>query len=409
MYKKLVVATLLVVLTGSLWGQQKEFSYKLYGQIRTDFFYNSRQNEEMVDGLFQLFPKDEQYDHTGQDLNGTANSNFYLLYSRLGADIKAPRLFNADASAKVEVDFRGSGSGFSTLRLRHAYFNLDWGKSAILVGQTWHPLFGEVYPRVQNLSTGAPFQPFSRAPQIRYRYTSSHLRLTAAAVWQSQFLSQGANGRSQEYLKNGCLPELFAGIDYIRGHFQAGVGVEFLSIKPRLNAQSNNKLYQVNERVNALSYEAHAQYTPGKWFIAGKSVLGSNLTQTCMLGGFAVKAVEGNGVEQSYTPITFSSSWINVVYGKQWRPGLFIGYAKNLGTATDTEVSTFQAYGTGLHIDQLTTVGGELSYVLPHWSFGLEYTLSSAAYGTPHVHTGEVENTHTICNHRIVATTCFSF
>ena len=38
------------------------------------------------------------------------------------------------ASAKVEMDFRGSGTTFSTVRLRHAYLNLDWGKAVLAVG-----------------------------------------------------------------------------------------------------------------------------------------------------------------------------------------------------------------------------------------------------------------------------------
>ena len=35
---------------------------KFYGQIRTDFYYNSRANEETVDGLFYMYPKDKVYD-----------------------------------------------------------------------------------------------------------------------------------------------------------------------------------------------------------------------------------------------------------------------------------------------------------------------------------------------------------
>lgn len=98
-------------------------------------------------------------------------------------------------SAKVEADFRGSGTSYSTIRLRHAYLNLDWGRSALLLGQTWHPLFGDVSPQILNLSVGAPFQPFSRAPQIRYRYTHKGFQLTGAAIWQSQYLSQGIVGK----------------------------------------------------------------------------------------------------------------------------------------------------------------------------------------------------------------------
>ena len=183
--------------------QKKNFTYKFYGQVRGDLFYNSRANEETVDGLFYLFPKDHQYDADGKDLNATPNGSFYLLYSRLGVDVTGPNIGKAKTSAKLETDFRGSGSNWSILRIRHAYVNLDWGTSAVLVGQTWHPLFGDVSPQMLNLCTGAPFQPFNRSPQIRYRYTSSKgLQLTAAAIWQLQYLSAGPNGKSEEYIKN---------------------------------------------------------------------------------------------------------------------------------------------------------------------------------------------------------------
>ena len=154
-----------------------------------------------------MYPKDEVFDSNGRDLNATANGSFYTLYTRLGLDVKGPKLGRAMTSAKVEADFRGSGTSYSTIRLRHAYLNLDWGRSALLLGQTWHPLFGDVSPQILNLSVGAPFQPFSRAPQIRYRYTHKGFQLTGAAIWQSQYLSQGIVGKSQTYIKNSCVPE----------------------------------------------------------------------------------------------------------------------------------------------------------------------------------------------------------
>ncbi len=64
-----------------------DFKFKFYGQIRTDFYYNSRANEETVDGLFYMYPKDKVRDPKGNDLNSTPNSNFYTLYSRLGVDV----------------------------------------------------------------------------------------------------------------------------------------------------------------------------------------------------------------------------------------------------------------------------------------------------------------------------------
>lgn len=378
--KKYILISLCLLTAAGSFAQNKDFKFKFYGQIRTDFYYNSRANEETVDGLFYMYPKDKVRDEDGNDLNSTPNSNFYTLYSRLGVDVAGPKLGTAKTSAKVEIDFRGTGTSYSVIRLRHAYLNLDWGKSALLLGQTWHPLFGNVSPQILNLSVGAPFQPFSRAPQIRYRYTEKNFQLTGAAVWQSQYLSQGPAGKSQEYIKKSCIPEIYIGADYKNGGLLAGVGIEMLSLKPRTEATGeNNKKFQVDERITTLSYEAHVKYTNKDWFVGAKSVLGSNLTQASGLGGFGVKSVNERTGEQKYTPIRFSSSWLNVVYGQKWKPGVFVGYAKNLGTSDELYApdGKAQLYGTGTNLDQLVTAGAELTYNVPHWKFGLEYTLSS--------------------------------
>lgn len=340
--KKYILLSLSLITLSSSFAQLKDFKFKFYGQIRTDFYYNSRANEETVDGLFYMYPKDEMLDGNGEDLNATSNSNFYTLYSRLGLDVAGPKLGTAKTSAKVEVDFRGSGTSYSTIRLRHAYFNLDWGKSAVLVGQTWHPLFGDVSPQILNLSVGAPFQPFSRAPQIRYRFTDKKFQLTGALVWQSQYLSQGPAGKSQEYIKKSNIPEIYIGADYKNGGLLAGVGIEMISLKPRTQSSWEDPTYdpgtnstilttricKVDERITTLSYEAHVKYTNKNWFIGAKSVLGSNLTQASGLGGFGIKHIDNKTKEQEYTPIRFSSSWLNVVYGQKWKPGIFVGYAK---------------------------------------------------------------------------------
>ena len=85
MRKYLFLFTFLL-LSAKSFAQDKDFNYKFYGQIRTDFYYNSRANEETVDGLFYMYPKDKVYDATGKDLNATANGSFYTLYTRLGMD-----------------------------------------------------------------------------------------------------------------------------------------------------------------------------------------------------------------------------------------------------------------------------------------------------------------------------------
>ena len=397
----------------------KDVSLKIYGQVRTDIFYNSRANVESVDGLFYSYPKDEKLDPNGEDLNATPSSNMYAVYSRMGFDFAGPMIGKAKTSAKIEFDFRGNGNdNLSALRLRHAYFNFDWGKSKVLVGQTSHPFFGEVSPQILNLNTGSPFQPFGRAPQIRYRYNSGAWQLQAAAVWQSQFKSHGpsatdgtGNSRIQAPHKNANVPELALGIDYKANGWILGVGVDMLSIVPRVNSftKVDDKItpwYKVDERLTTVSYEAHLKYQKDKWFVAAKSVLGSNFTHTSMLGGYGIKAENEKTGEREYTPFRNSSNWINVVYGKKWKPGVFLGYIKNLGTADDMVSTTY--YGTGTNIDKLMTGTFELTYNVPHWKIGVEYNYTEAYYGTTQKD-GKVKDTHSVGNNRLVLSATYSF
>lgn len=387
--------------------QQKNFSYKFYGQVRGDLFYNSRANSEIVDGLFHLYPADIKPDADGNDLNARPNGSFYLLYSRLGFDVNGPKIGSAASSAKIEIDFRGSGSSWTLVRIRHAYVNLDWGKQALLIGQTWHPLFGDVFPQMLNLSTGAPFQPFNRSPQIRYRYnTPGNIRLTAAAIWQLQYLSTGPIGKSEDYIKNSCVPEFYVSAEYQKDKLLYGAGLEILSLKPRTESVVDNKTYKVNERITTLSAEAHVKYTYKDWFFAAKTMLASNLTQTCTVGGYAVSSTDARTGKQDYTPFRHSMTWVNAVYGKKWKAGIFAGYLKNLGTSDEI---TGTMYGTGLDVAQVFTTNLQISYNLPHWKVGFEYSPSTAWYGDITPEDGMVRNTHAVTNHRFVGGLTYSF
>lgn len=401
------------VATGAM-AQKKDFDYKIYGQVRTDLFYNSRNSSETVDGLFYMYPKDIVLDADGKDLNAHANGSFYAIYSRLGLDVQGPMIFNkVKTSAKVEADFRGSGSTLATVRLRHAYFNLDFGHSDLLVGQTWHPMYGNVAPSIMNLNMGAPYQPFGRAPQIRYQYKTTHFLLTAAALWQSQYKSVGPSTnhpgetkgtKSQDFIKNSCVPEFYLGADYRDLGLIVGAGIHVSSLTPRTQSEVGDQVFKVNERVNALSGEAHVKYTTNKLFLAAKTLLTSNLTMTSGMGGYGVTSTDSRTGEQEYTPLRVSQSWVSVMYGGKLKAGFFGGFLKNLGAKDEVK----SLIGTGTNIDQLTTATAEMTYNLPNWKFGLEYSWCGAWYGKNNAK-GKVVDTHLVKNNRLVCSVLFMF
>ena len=361
-----------------------------------------------------MYPKNIFPDADGKDLNSFANGGFYTLYSRLGVDVNGLELMGKiKTSAKLEVDFRGSGTTFSLFRMRHVYFNLDWGKSALLVGQTWHPLYGDVAPDILNLNMGAPYQPFSRAPQIRYRFTTRGMVLTASAIWQSQYLSVGpannapgttATQKSQNFIKNSCVPEFYFGADYRTLGMILGAGVHVSSMTPRTQSETGGAIYKVNERITGVSGEVHVKYVKEKFSLAAKTLLSNNLTQTSTVGGYGVTSVDPRTGEQEYSPLRISHSWVNMVYGSKLRFGVFAGYLKNLG-AKD-EVSSL--IGTGTNLDQLSTATAELTYNIPNWKFGAEYSWTGAWYGDNDAK-GKVVDTHLVKNNRIVFTAMFQF
>ena len=273
-----------------------------------------------------------------------------------------------------------------------------------------------------NLNMGAPYQPFSRAPQARYRFHQKNFQLTAAAIWQSQYLAVGpadnevgtvGTKKSQDFLKNGLTPEFYLGLDYKTPHLLAGVGLEMMSMTPRTTSDitkensagdTYSETYRVHERITSLSYEAHVKYQKESFLLAAKSVLGSNLTQTSTVGGYGITATDPVTGEQEYTPLKTSHTWVNVMYGKKLRGGLFGGYLKNLGATEKVN----GLIGTGLDLDQLATATAEISYNLPNWKFGVEYSYCNAWYGS-NDEKGKVVDTHRVDNHRIVAVALFQF
>lgn len=405
--KTLLLFTL-ICLVSSTMAQKKDFDYKFYGFVRGDFSYNTRASVAPYNGAFYLYPYDVVLDADGNDINSTPSSGFYAFVTRLGVDVAGPRIGTATTQAKVEMDFAGFSPSNTMLRIRHAYVKLGWEKQSLLIGQTWHPLFGSIMPDISSLCTGAPYQPFNRSPQVRYEFNHNRIKLTAAALWQLQYLSYGPNGPSAEYSRNSTIPELYAGIDYSTESFQIGGGVDMISLKPRTVSTVGTEIYKVDERMTALSTEIHLKYLVGGFRFAMKSILASALDHTAMLSGYGVTGVDSRTGEQQYTPFRHSTTWVNITYGKRWKPTLFVGYTKNLGTS-ESLVSGDKLYGMGLNIDQLVGVNLGLTYNLPYWIVGLEYAPSTAWYGSNDLETGRVVDASSVTNHRIVAIVTYSF
>ena len=80
---------------------------------------------------------------------------------------------------------------------------------------------------------------------------------------------------------------------------------------------------------------------------------------------------------------------------------------KNLGA---NEALVGKTYGVGLDVDQVFTTNLQLSYNLPHWKLGVEYSPSIAWYGNVDLQDGgRIHDTHSITNHRVLGVLIYTF
>lgn len=406
---KKILPFILISLTASTFAEEPATKVKLYGYVGNDFFYNSRKNVEMVDGVIQLFPS-PILSAGGKDLNAVPQAEMLSVNSRLGVSISGTPILNAKSSGIIEADFAGFGTTYYVFRIRQAYMKLNWDKTELLVGQTWHPMFGSVAPSTLSANAGAPFQPFNRSPQVRLKQNlNSTLSVTAAALYEMQYASQGPLGTTAPgnvYMKNAIAPNLFLGAENKISHWTSGVGLDFKTIKPDANS------------ISSLSAVVYTQYTDKTFQLKGKTVFGKNLSDQLMLGGYGVsKYAADSTTVLSYTNFNNGSAWINAIYGTKIQVGLLLGVSQNFGTDDPLAINKnkkLSAYGYGYYdgnqqiLDQLYRVAPQVVYNLPNMKFGIEYDLTSATYGTIQQN-GWATNPYKVNNHRILASLMYIF
>jgi len=393
------------------------------GFFRADYWLDTRQVVDAVDGLFLLYPKSPDYDYNGKDINAEPNVNFLAMATRLRTNIRMPDLFKAKSSILVEVDFTGlSTSGTSTivaLRLRHAYTKLQWEKSSLLFGLTWHPLFvQDVFPSVASLNTGAPFQSFNRSPQITYQQKLvSGLTLSLSAINQSDSKSSGPIAEpgqySSSYLRNGLVPNLNATLQLVSGPITVGGAFDFKSLRPRqfvTSLEYADRKYIATERINSYTYMLYAKYQASKLTIKAKGMLGQNLFEHLMLGGYAVRTLDSLSGKETYTPTNHLFLFGNITYGKEFQVGLFVGYAKNLGTNDNFVSAKDRIYARGMDIAYLYRISPVLTYVYDRFQISTEVEYTAAAYGKiDNLDKGKVLNTKISDSYRFLVVVQYSF
>lgn len=437
--------------------------YKLYGFVRAYLAIDSRESKAGTNELYYYAPLDRSLNPAGEDTNAHLNAKFSAITSRVGLDISGYEAGKAKLGGKIEADFYAGLSGITgtaTFRLRQAYTTLAWndkgkGKYTVKIGQAWHPMAADM-PDVFDLEVGVPFGPFNRSPlaQIDMKW-GDYVGVTAAAIWQMQYTSNGPEGAVANYMKYSCIPETYVGVNVTAGGFLLRSGVSSLVIKPRYKGNvmttgiNDGKAYtaKVSDKLEAFSPFLYLQYKKGIVSAKAKTVFAQSGEHMNLLGGYGISekfsALDEDG-HYEYTPTMTSSTWATVAVGKKYQGVLFGGYTKCLGTTRDlfsdytdggvsfTKTSTcYLGKSVPANIQQVWRVEPAFIVNLGKLQLGIELQVTSAQYanyfkfatGKPAEGSSEptMENyvssrglcdmstAHWVTNHRVLGIIKFSF
>lgn len=430
--------------------------FRPYGFVRNFFCFDSRESISGTGDLYNYMPRDEKWNQTEaeaaasgvprEDLNAVSTFRFLSLTSRLGLNIVGYKWRGTEFGAKFEADFYaglsgvGAGThkltGTAQLRLRQVYMTLAWdslkmGKDLaridLTMGQAWHPVSADL-PDVISLNNGAPFQPFSRTPQVKMdARLGKYVTLTAAGLWQMQYTSIGPEGQSAEYIAYSKTPEAYLGLSVHDKGVLFRAGADVLSICPRHLGKANGVDVKVKDRITTVSPYIYLQYKKGDFSIKAKSIFAEAGEHMNLNGGYGVKAVNADG-SLEYTPTRTSTTWISMVYGgkvgaqeekhpQRLQGILFGGYVHNLGTkealATKDDGSLVGFYYPRVkNLNQMWRLSPTLLYTVGKFQVGLEYEITSVHYGDGVINAdnGLSDNgLHWVTNHRVQLMTKYNF
>jgi len=386
--KRFLLLTLVLVLAAGKMVQaqdtnEQQFGIKFTGFVKTDIFYDSRQSSDALgirEGHFYLYPENVSLDADGNDINANGSFHMLAIQTRLRGTITGPDAFGAKTSGAIEAEFFGtSNADVNGFRLRHAFVNLAWEKTSLLVGQTWHPMFpAQNFPGTVSFNTGVPFTPFSRNPQVRISHDLGSLKVLLTTYAQRDFTSPGPAGYSNKYLRNSTTPTIDLQFQFVPGeskHFFMA-GVDYKTLRPELVTSQG---YETDATIGSMSLYTNMKIYTNPVTYKAMLTYGQNSADLMMLGGYAISDTSDlTRGYKDYTNMSVLSAWGEIsTNGPKVQFGVFAGYSKNLGYATDINGAV---YARGADVDNVWRIAPRLNFTSGKLTFGNELEITQAAY-----------------------------
>ena len=360
---------------------QSPFSLDWHGFVNPHYYADSRSVVGGREDMMLFFPKPIVKDSLGNDLNDGWQADMLAITARLGLTIKGPDIWGAKTKAYIEGDFTGSTNAtINDLRLRHAYIDLNWEHHRLLAGQYWYAMvIHEIMPMTNPLNMGSPFHCYARQPQVRYEYHLDAFEAVAVAQWQLDNMSQGLlNGvptSSTLFARHSMIPELNFQLRYNTGNLFFGAAVNVKTIQPMIQTVAS-AVQPSQKKHSSLTYSVFGKVNLGEVTLKAQTLLNNSLYEGCSLGGYLMLA------DGSFEDWHFNTVWLDIERNSgHWRPGIFLGFAKNLDYGNTNFVHCF---GRGHDMEYLWRIQPRLTYTtLKGLSFTGEAEYTRAGYDEP--------------------------
>ncbi len=383
-----------------------------HGYVKTDIIYDTRQVSALREVHFHIMPLDEQLDEEGMDINDNPSFNILSIQTRLNGKIKGPEISGIKTSGFIEGAFFGSADGnINTFRLRHAFVDVNWESGNLKIGQFWHPMFiTQCFPDVVNFNTGAPFQPFSRNPQVRLTQNFDGFSVSLTALSQRDFVSFGPiwNGTKytstsgSQFLRNAAIPEMDLQLMYSSKNFLIGATGSYKILRPEIKTSKN---YTNDNTISSIAAQGFMKLSFDPITIKLEGIYGQNLANLLMIGGYAANNWDDSTGTLEYTNNNILSAWgeINFKVSDDLSLNLFTGYTKNLGFDDNLNKigDDYAIFARAVNADNILRVSPYFRWDIGKVQIAGELEYTSVAYGTPNYNDkGKVSDTHTVSNLR---------
>lgn len=393
--------------------KSKPWGYKLSGFVSPQLFLDSRQVVSGREDMMLFYPKPIERDANGTDINAGGNLNMLAISTRLALSLYGPDVLGANTSAYIEGDFTGAtDASINLFRLRHAYIDMRWQSTELLMGQFWHPMvIHEVMPGTRPLNMGAPFHPYARFVQTRLSQLVGPMELLGVAAFQLDNKSAGPDGGSTKYLKATTIPELNFQLRYRGERLFLGAAYHLLVIQPRLSVtDSAGNVFKTGTKVPSHSLTVFGKYEFPHFSLRSQVVWGNNLSSISMMGGYIESPFDETTKSYSYTPFGCTTAWVD--FGKstgKWRYGIFMGYGVNNDFGKTLETGS-TVYGRGFEIESMWRVQPRIAFY-PREKFGLFFEVehTNVNYGAWDVAKNEYVPDHQVANTRFILSAIYNF